>query len=391
MKPYSKIDLYVTCGPGLEKVLEQELIELGFKQVKPGFRGAFVPYQSIRDIYTINYCSRIASRVLLPLLRFRCRNARELYNLAQHIQWDRYLKLDKTFAIDANVTHPELRNSLYAAQVVKDAICDQFVTATEKRPPVDPKNPQIQLNLFIHEELAVISFDTSGTPLHKRGYRLEGGDAPLQETLAAGLYRMAGYKGDEVLCDPCCGSGTLLIEAALIASKTPPGYLRRDWGFMNLPDFATEEWLQVKNQADQERIPLQKGFFFGCDKSKDAVRICKTNLKAAGFAAQVEVSLADFREFTPSKAPNFVMVNPPHGIRLEDVGVLKPLYRALGDFLKRKTAKPAKGFVFTANNELAKEVGLAPKKRHIISSGGVEARLLEFDLFEGPKVQKTDL
>lgn len=378
-------EIFVTCGQGLEPLLMEELTSLGFKDLKAGFRGVTVPLGSFSDIYRINYCSRLASRVLLPLMLFSCGGADDLYESTSKVSWTQFIKPGKTFAIDANVSHPNLRNSLYAAQVVKDAICDQYREKTGKRPTVELKNPDVQLNLFIRDSLAVLSFDTSGVPLHKRGYRQESVDAPVQESLAAAFLHIAGYRGEEgeVLCDPCCGSGTILIEAALIASRTQPGYLRRQWGFMEHPLYSSEEWLKIKKEMDQQRRPLPKNQFFGCDIGAGNVRVCKINLRAAGFQQDVEITQNDFREYTPSIAPTIVMTNPPHGKRLDDGGwgYLQPLYRALGDFLKQKTSKPSRGFIFTTNQELAKEVGLSSKQRHVIMSGGEEGRLLEFDVY----------
>lgn len=373
-------EVFVTCANGLEPLLVDELAELGFRATA-GFRGAYVEVHGMDAVYKINYCSRIAGRVLLPLIRFKCYDRKALYNYANQIDWCRYIPRGKTFAIDANVSHRLLTNSLFAAQVVKDVICDQFREKTGDRPNVDVKSPDVQLNLFIHNERAIISFDTSGVPLYKRGYRQESVEAPVQESLAAAMLRLARYQGTERLFDPCCGSGTLLIEAALMATKTPPGYLRKEWGFRFLPEFSQAEWLRVKAEADKERLPLAAGLISGIDLSKNAVRVCKVNLRAAGFHQVVEVSNADFRDFTPEVLPNFVIANPPHGIRLDETSQLTPLYRALGDFMKHKVDKPARGFVFTGNADLAKEVGLSAKRRYVLDNGGVESRLLEYDLY----------
>ncbi len=374
-------ELFVTCSTGMEGLLQEELGELGFQKTHAGFRGVHVEEADPDALYRINYCSRIAGRVLLPMKKFRCFHAKALYQEIMAIDWIPYIAQGKTFAIDANVTHKQLRNSLFAAQVVKDAICDQFRTKTGRRPSVNPKNPDVQLNLFIHEPWATISFDTSGTPLYKRGYRQDVVEAPMQETLAAALLRIAGYRKEAILCDPCCGSGTLLIEAALIASQTPPGYLRQKWGFMDLPEFSTSVWDKVKAEADAKRQTLSAGHYFGCDINKNAVRICKGNLRVAGFHQAVEVVASDFRDYTPPVLPNWIIANPPHGRRLEDEESLKGLYRALGEFMKQKSAKPAKGFVFTGSMELAKEVGLAPTRRHVVDNSGIESRFLEFDLY----------
>jgi putative N6-adenine-specific DNA methylase len=373
--------LFVSCAPGLEALLLEELQELGMNDSQVGYRGVFVNRWEWPDIYKINYASRLASRVLLPIAKFRCFDRKSLYKHIYDVDWSRYLRDGKTFAIDANVHHRELRNSLFAAQVVKDAICDQMRHKTGRRPSINVQQPDVQLNLYIQQTLAIISFDTSGAPLHKRGYRQETVEAPIQETLAAAMLRLANYSADKILLDPCCGSGTILIEAALLASKTPPGYLRQQWGFMYHPDYRLNEWLKVRNQLDEHRQTIPTGHLFGSDINKNAVWATKTNLKAAGFSQVVKVSQNDFRELLPSIPPNLIVTNPPHGRRLEEENQLRSLYRSLGDFMKKKTARPAQGFVFTGNLELAKEVGLAASKRHVFISGGVDSRLLEYELY----------
>ncbi|MGE4574146.1 MULTISPECIES: THUMP domain-containing class I SAM-dependent RNA methyltransferase [Parachlamydia] len=374
-------ELFVTCSQGLEPLLIEELQELSFENAHPGFRGVFVKIKDLSDIYRINYNSRIASRVLFPLTTFNCYDQKALYRGASQFDWIPFFRKGMTFAIDSNVNHRLIRNSLFAAQVVKDAICDQLREKFGERPNIDVKNPDIQLNLFIQGNTAILSLDTSGAPLHKRGYRLDSVEAPMQENLAAAILRLANYKKEEIMCDPCCGSGTLLIEAALMASQTPPGFLRKDWGFMRFPEFSASDWLKVKMEADQKRQPIPKGHLFGVEINKNAVRVSKTNIRAAGFLNEIEVVQGDFREWTPSVLPTLLVTNPPHGKRLDFAEDLRPLYRSIGDFMKQKMAKPARGFVFTGNLDLTKEVGLAAKRRHVLHSGGVESRLLEFDVY----------
>lgn len=375
------LPLFVTCAPELESLLMEELEGLGITSLHAGYRGVSISNWDWSTIYRVNYSSRLASRVLLPLLRFTCFDRRSLYRHAMQIDWSQFLKENRTFAIDANVNHKELRNSLFAAQVVKDAICDQMRQRTGRRPNVNVQQPDVQINLFIHQQNAIISFDTSGEPLHKRGYRQETVEAPLRETLAAAILFLAKYHKELVFLDPCCGSGTLLIEAALMASDTAPGYLRTKWGFMQHPLFNSKNWLTVRSQIDAKRIPLLPKHFFGMDKSQESVRAAKINLKAAGFSQQIDVVQGDFREVQPAETPTFILTNPPHGRRLEEVSQLKSLYRSLGEFLKLQCQKPGKGFVFTSQLELAKEVGLAAKKRYVLSNGGVDSRLLEYDIF----------
>lgn len=376
------LTLFVTCASSLENILADELQDMGYSAVQIGYRGVSVDVAGLEDVYRINYLSRIGERVLFPLKRFGCRDKDHLYKEASKICWTDFLNERQTFAIDANVQHPSFRNSLYAAQVVKDAICDQFREKVGVRPNVDTYNPDVQINLYMQSRSGTLSLDTSGTPLHKRGYRMEGGEAPMRETLAAASLKLAKFKGDqEIFCDPCCGSGTLLIEAALMASRTPPGFLRKNWGFMHLPEFSQVEWLKVKNNCDAEKLPLDKGRFFGVDRSREAVRICKANLRACGLHNTVDVFAEDFREFTPPVPPNFLMANPPYGKRIEDLDSLKLLYRSLGDFMKQKMAKSSRGFIFTGSLELSKEVGLAATRRYVLDNGGVESRLLEFDIY----------
>lgn len=377
--------LFVSCGPGIESLLAEELAELGFSDISTGYCGVYVKTHSevecMNAVYSINYSSRLAIRVLLPLLKFRCYDQASLYKGAGNIDWFRYLRKGQTFAIDANVHHPKLRNSLFCAQLVKDAICDQIRDRTGSRPSVDVKSPDVQLNLYIHREEAILSFDTSGDPLHKRGYRQDAGEAPMQETLAAALLRLAKFKGNEIFIDPCCGSGTLLIEAALIATKTSPGYLRKRWGFSNHPHFINQDWLTVKNAADAHRIPYSSQMY-GCEIESDVARMCRANLRAAGFLQNVDIVRMDFAEYTPPSEPNFLITNPPHGRRLQgDRSSLNAIYRNLGNFMKQKMAKPSKGFVFIGDLPLAKEVGLAAKHRYVINNSGVDSRLLEFDLY----------
>lgn len=377
----SPLPLFVTCAPNLEELLIEELKELGVESPRLSYRGVYVDVWDWSMIYTINYASRLASRVLLPLLHFRCFDKNTLYRFASRVEWDRFIGENATFAIDANVKHRELRNSLFAAQIVKDAICDQIREKRGNRPSVDVENPDVQINLFIQQQWATLSFDTSGAPLHKRGYRKESVEAPVQETLAAAMLRMAQYTADKIYLDTCCGSGTLLIEAALLASQTPPGYLRQKWGFFHHPDYQEQEWLRIKNAWDAKKIPLQPNHFFGVDRAQPAIRATTLNVKAAGFHPLIRLEQIDFREFNPPIPPDFILTNPPHGKRLGEEALLHSLYRSLGDFFKKKCAKPAKAFVFTGSLELAKEVGLSAKRRYVMNSGGMDARLLEFEIY----------
>ena len=321
------MDLFVTCSRFLEELLAQELQELGFKEVKPAYCGVYVSDNSLEAIYKINYLSRIASRVQLPLRRFPCRDQRDLYQGALEVEWEKFVPAGKTIAIDANVSHKKLKHSLHAAQVVKDAICDRIRKKRGPRPSVDVKNPDVQLNLYISGDRATISFDTSGVPLFKRGLRSETVIAPLQETLAAAMLRLAGYNGQS-LCDPCCGSGTILLEAAMMATRTPPGFYRAMWGFFHLPGFNRRTWKQLRADWDGERQPLT-ATLFGIDRdAKAAVE----NIRRAGFSIEVEEN--DFQQVAP-RPFDLIVTNPPYGKRLKGA----PIWEDLDTFIERCGAR----------------------------------------------------
>lgn len=380
-------ELFIICADTLEPVLIQELEELGFNDIAPGFRGVYVP-ATMDAVYRINYCSRIASRVLWPVKKFHCEDQEALYKIARQIEWSDYMSVSDSFAIDANVNHRKLRNSLFATQVVKDAICDYFREKTDKRPNVDLKNSDVRFNLFIDKSRAVISLDTSGGPLFKRGYRTEQVEAPMQETLAAAILRMAGYTGEQILYDPCCGSGTFLVEAAMIASNTAPGFLRKKWGFMRLPEYSREEWTKVKEEIDSKKQALSKGKFFGLDINSSAVQATKVHLRASGFYNFVKIDKGDFCEYKPPVSPDLIICNPPYGKRLGEEEKLRPLYRELGFVMRGIAKRPGKAFVFTGNLNLSKGLLLKPTRRHVMKNAGIECRLLEFDFEEREKFQK---
>lgn len=372
-------ELFVTCSAGLDVHLTEELKELGFNNIEPGFRGLYVPYKNIEDIFKINYLSRIASRVLLPIYEFKIQNAKSVYDESLNFEWEKYLNHRLTFAIDYSVDSSHFNNSLYAAQLLKDALCDRLRNVFKERPDVSVKSPDVQIHLFIKGNKATVSIDTSLEPLHKRGYREEGGIAPLQENLAAALLRIAKYNKDEILTDPCCGSATFLIEAAMIASNTPPGYLRKQWGFMRLPDFLPEKWIAFKNKCDQAITDIPDNHLFGIDINRTRVLEARGNVRKAGFQKKIDITIVDFKTYIPKVQPTLWVANPPYGKRLDEEEDLIPLYRSLGDLFKKYS--PNRAFVLTSSMPLSKEVGLKASKRHVVSHGGLEARWLEYVLY----------
>lgn len=362
-------NLFVSCPYGFEDILRKELEALQVGRVSPSFCGVFIP-GSQENVFKANYLSRVATRVLYPLTSFRCLGKDDLYKHSKEIRWDLVLNCKKTFAIDANVRHRTLTNSLFAAMVVKDALCDFFREKTGERPSVDVQTPDVQLNLFIQKENATIYLDTSGAPLHKRGWRESNTEATLHESLAAGLLLLTGYTEDAVFCDPFAGSGTFLVEAGLIATRTPPGFLRKKWGFFHMPGFDKETWQTWKALQDAKRIPLQKGKIFGSDKSREVSDICLKHLQKARLD-NIEVSYDPISLYKPKIAPDFLLTNPPYGKRLTHSS---SLLEEIGSFVQNQMRPERKAYILYP--EAVSLEGLRVEQTFGFKNGGLEVKLL---------------
>ncbi|HBE02042.1 MAG: hypothetical protein A2096_01500 [Spirochaetes bacterium GWF1_41_5] len=381
-------ELFITCQKSLEPVLYKELETRGFLPVSTGIRGISIKSEGMQTVYRANYLLRTAMRVLWPLSSFSCRDRNDLYENAMKVAWENYVPIDTTFSVQANAANNQnIRNSLFACQVVKDAVCDRLRNIHKKRPFVNTKSPQIIINLFLNAHNGVLSIDTTLEPLSHRNYRRRSGPAPLSETMAAAFLFIAGYKGSEFLCDPCCGSGTILLEAAMMARNIPAGYFRKKWGFMNLPQFKEQEWQQVRKKADSEILEI-RGYYTGCEKDRRAYEDCREALAFAGFSGYIKIINAGFENCKLPFPPDLVISNPPHGIRMEDKDSIRGLYNNLGDFLKNKTAKPGHAFIFIEDKGDSRYFGLSPSKKHVLFNSNIECRLLEYELYEGSKRQK---
>jgi len=373
---------FITCLGGMEPFLDAELKEIGIPHSSIGFRGITIEGIDFETALKINYTSRLATRVLLVLQEFPCQGRQDLYDAVFSLDWKDYFNEHTTLSIDANIhQNEELRNSLFVSQVVKDAICDQLREKKGYRPSVKPYDADVQLHLFIQNKKATISFDMSGPPLYKRGYREESVEAPLQESLAAALIKMANYQPGQIFLDPCAGGGTLLIEAALQATRTPSGFFRESWGFMHMPEFSESAWLKIKEEADSLKVPLQKEQIFGIEISKNNARICRTHLRKAGFHKEIQLIESDFRQVSLPFTPHTVITNPPHGKRIGEVSSLHSLYTALGDLMKKSCVKPGIGIIYSSSRELSKSIGLKTDLRHDFFVGGLQAQGLRYPLF----------
>ena len=369
---------FATCARGLEPIVADELRRLGAQRVEPGRGGAhFAGDQS--TLYRANLWLRTAIRILQPILEAHVETPDELYEAVQSIDWSRYLTLDHTFAVDCNVRDSKITHSLYAALRTKDAIVDQFVARTGRRPSVDTERPMVGLNLHIFRDQAVLSLDSSGESLHKRGYRPILTKAPLNEALAAALVLRSGWDQATPLIDPMCGSGTLPIEAAWIALDRPPGLTRKHFGFQGWIEYDVALWTALRDEARRGVRKQLPAPILGYDLRADAVEFAQTNSRAAGIGHLLKFERRDVRGFHPSEGPpGTILCNPPYGERIGEEKDLRPLYRTLGDIF----ALQCKGWacwVFTGNAELAKEIDLPVAESVPLWNGKIACRLLRFN------------
>ncbi len=369
----------------MEELAEKELLDLGATNTKLSYRGVYFEADHA-SLYKINYTSKFISRVLAPLLVFSCHNTDSLKRTAQKVKWEEIFSADQTFAITASVTKSKINNSLFASLCLKDGIADYFRDKFGRRPNVETTNPDVRFNLHIEKDVAIVSLDTSGESLHKRGYRLLAGEAPMQETLAAALIHLSKWEGEKPLMDCMCGSGTILCEALMHYCKIPTQKLRKHFGFFNLPDFDKELWLKIKEDYDKQIRALPKGLITGSDKNPQAINVAKDNLSRLPYSDSVEVTCKPFQRI--EQFENGVLVtNPPYGIRLGELKEVEILYKDLGDFIKTR-CNGTSAFIYTANPELRKSIGLKTSRRIHLDNGKFEGVLLQIDSYEGSKKGK---
>ncbi len=368
---------------GLEPVLCQELETLGATDVKPLKRAASFTGDKAM-LYRANYQLRTALRIFAPIHEFRAATEQELYKAAYAFDWKPYLDPRRTFAIDA-VVHSELHtHSKYAALKVKDALVDQFRDKFGQRPNVDVKNPDLRIHLHIAHDQCTLLLDSSGDSLHKRKYRYEKVEAPINEVLAAGMLLLTGWKGEKPLLDPMCGSGTFLIEAAMIAKNMPPQRLRKRFGFMNWVDYDPELWETIREEAHEQITELEVPLL-GYDIDATAVQVARKNVATAGFTEDIDIRQRDFFTATGHPESGMLIMNPPYDERLpveDSIG----LYKQIGDRLKQAYAG-YQAWIISSNLEALKQVGLKSSRRLHLFNGPLECKFFKFDLYAGSKKQ----
>jgi len=365
---------------GLEEVLATELVNIGANNVQLQRRAvSFTGDKAL--MYKANLCSRTASRILKPILTFDASNPDEVYDQIKKINWDEYMTVDSTFAIDSTIFSEEFRHSKFVAYRVKDAIADWFMEKYEKRPSVRLDGPQIMINIHIAERKCTLSLDSSGESLHKRGYRVAQTEAPLNEALAAGMLLMADWHGQSNFVDPMCGSGTLLIEAALIALNIPPGIYRSSFAFEKWNDFDEELFDALYNDDSYERPFNFK--IYGSDNSPRAIKIAEQNIKSTGLSKYIELQVMPVQKLE-APAPNcMVVTNPPYGERITSDDIYG-LYASLGTTVKHKFAGSTV-WVISSHEECLDKIGLKPTERIRLLNGSLDCWYCRYDIFEGKR------
>ena len=381
------VDFFATCAPGTEDVLAEELRALGASAVEPT-RGGVAFRGELETGYRACLWCRVASRILLPLATVPARTADELYDGAADLDWQEHHGPEQTFAIHAVGANPELRHSRFVALKVKDALVDRMRAARGARPNVDTENPDVRIHVHVGSNDARLSLDLSGPGLHRRGFSRQQTEAPLKETLAAALLYLAGWPAraaaGEPLMDPMCGSGTLLVEAAWMATDTAPGLQREGFGFLGWRQHDRALWQRLRAEARERRRPDAPTALFGRDAASKAVAAARENASRAGVSHLVHVTRGPLRETTAPEGhgPGLLITNPPYGERLGQAGALGPLYETLGDVLRRQFGGWTAA-VLSGNKALGRHIGLKHDVRHYVSNGPLPCELLIYPIREG--------
>ncbi|QDQ26621.1 N-6 DNA methylase [Chitinimonas arctica] len=371
---------FAPCPRGLETVLAEELAGLDAQGIAPTDGGvAFSGDEAM--MYRANLHSRIASRILWRLVEKSYRSEDDIYKAARAIDWPELFDVSRTIKVMVTGVGCKLRSLDFIALKVKDAVCDGFRAQCGERPSVDTARPDIRIHVFLTERQLTLYLDTSGEALFKRGYRRETGDAPLRENLAAGILRLTGWQVDEPLLDPMCGSGTFLVEAAMMARNMAPGR-GRTFAFELLKRFEPAQWGEIKQQAIAAERSEVKAAIFGSDDTPAVLEAARANLLSAGVADTVQLEEADALERSAPAAGGVLVCNPPYGIRLEEQTWLDALYPALGHSLKQRFAG-WRAYYFTGDLRLAKLIRLSASKRTVLFNGSIECRLFEYRMVAG--------
>ena len=381
-----KVRILITCAKGIAPFLGEEVLRLGFPVLSESVAGVETE-GTFDDTLRLNLRLSTGHRVLLLIRDFTAGDADALYRAVSEIAWEEYIAEDGYVCVTSSVDNPTIRDSRYANVKCKDAIVDRIKEKRGQRPDSGPDQDRVVVNLYWKGRNCSLYFDTSGEPLSRRGYRKFPMSAPMQETLAAAVIHASGWSGSGHFINPMCGSGTLAIEAALAALNRAPGLLRDNYGFMHMKGFKESLWNDLRAQAKKESKKTLGYRIIATDIRRDAVEAAKKNAIIAGVERLIEFAVCDYSETVVPDGGGVVILNPEYGERMGKIKELESVYKGIGDFFKQK-CKGYTGYLFTGNLELAKKVGLRPKRKIPFFNGGIECRLLEFELYEGSRKNK---
>ena len=365
---------------GLEELLKEELIALGASNCQIGTRA--VEFEGdMAMMYRANYFCRYALRILWQVHEFTFRDNKQFYEQVFKFPAERLMDADGTLAFSVTMSGDMFRTPLFAAQLAKDAVCDRFRDKFDKRPSVDKENPDVQFHLHIYNNHAALFLDSSGESLHKRGYRVSTHPAQISEVVAAAMVKLAGWQADCDLIDPMCGSGTILIEAAMQALHIPAGFYREKYGFMRWKNYDRRMWNRITDEADiLDDVPVN---FYGSDISARFLGMAEANVKAARLSDFIHLFRKAMRDTQPKRVPSILIFNPPYGERL-DMEEIDEFYTEIGDTLKQKYAG-CTAHIISSNIQAIKHIGLHPSKKTTLYNGALECKFLRYDLYAGKR------
>lgn len=375
--------IVITCAKGVPPFLKEEVISLGLPVISETIAGVETE-GTMEDAMRLNLWLRTGQRVLFLLEELKTRNPDELYAGVSRIAWENYISPDEYLCVTSAVDNPTIRDSRFANVKCKDAIVDRIKKKYGRRPDSGPERTGAVIDLYWKGDLCRVYLDTSGEPLYRRGYRKIPLHAPMQETLAAAVILATGWKGNGNFINPMCGSGTLAIEAALVALERAPGLLRKNYGFMHLKGFNESAWKALLQEAKARVKKSFKGKIVATDISSEAIQAARQNAAAASVDDLIEFAGCDLSETPIPEGGGVVILNPEYGERLGKMEELKEIYKGIGDFFKKR-CQGYIGYIFTGNLDLAKKVGLKARRRIPFFNSNIECRLLEYDLYEGSR------
>jgi 23S rRNA G2445 N2-methylase RlmL len=387
-KGMGKRKILITCAKGIPPFLKEELLGLGLPVLSETVAGIETE-GTIDDTMRLNLYLRTGHRVLFLLREFIAADADVLYRAVSEIPWEDYIDENGYFSVASSVDNPTIRDSRYANVKCKDAIADRIKKRHGKRPDSGPAQDRAVVNLYWRDNSCSLYLDTSGEPLSRRNYRKISMTAPMQETLAAAVIMATEWKAGSHFINPMCGSGTLAIEAALIALNRAPGLLRSNYGFMHLKGFNEPLWNEIRAEAKKKSKKNLGCRIIATDIKREAVEAARENATTAGVEHLIEFAVSDYSETIVPEDRGIVILNAEYGERMGKMKELEGVYEGIGDFFKQK-CKGYTGYLFTGNLELAKKVGLKAKKRTPFFNGRIECRLLEYELYEGSRKNKQD-